>query len=313
MKDRQKKLEKRKKKQRKLEHRRKRKQKQLPTLHITLQFESRSLMFREDVKRSISRVKDIFWDSIQAEDRRACYQIGNRHVKMVNAEYAKMFNEWTSRKLTDAFYQANPQYSSYNYSFEVLSERLFHFRVQASVLQQVSTDYGIAHVVPYLHYPQNMKLGLTNHAIERLNTRLFRDMAGTCGTLLRIPLVVIPYKKNINALYFILPKMPHIDPVKKLSMIGLMGYLPMSVEGGFLIGITLLEPGFKNTPEKGMRQDAIERSRIITVEDGKLKMLYGDLQSGITTTDFVPPNPNANLLVNLERSLVKKELTIDPS
>lgn len=169
-----------------------------------------------------------------------------------------------------ALYKKFPQYDSFEYLISVEHIRHLKFDLNLGIVKKHKSPKGSMYLLPSLIYPGRNKVGLSSHAIDRIDER-FRRLWGTaekCSEQTNIylwhdPTVLIPYNNDIYGLYSF--SMTHTHP----SFL-LVGYIPIEQHDSKLIGLTYLPPGFRQTPEYGMTEKEIKDTRLISIINNKV-------------------------------------------
>lgn len=294
-------------KHRQKKKREEKKKQKIPEVKISIW--STDPKFKEDfITATIGKIDVIgsFWREIPAKWRNALINHRNRTRKLhsKDIEYFKQTSSGTLRRVVQkATTLIYPKYNQYNYSFDVMPDRrLFHYGVFLDALEVQSTPNGTAHLLPDFRYPSNKKLGLTTHAIEQMDSRLFEDVSDKQASILRAPTFIIPYKKDIYALYCALPA-TSICTFNGVSIpfYMLLGYLPIEDRGDLLIGVTHLKPGYRQTPESKIPQEDINNSRILVIVDNQIHRISDiDSDKAYTTIPYDIENPHIDLLLKIQ-------------
>lgn len=285
------------------------KRQQLPNIKIGIYADNQQ--FKDDFNNAINEasIAESFWKAVPVSWRKAVVDYRNHLIKFKRHEH-KFFRLVGSSTLCKIIQQVTtdryPRYKAYNYSIDVTSARLHNYIIYLETLKTKSTSRGLIHLLPDFRYPSNKKLGLTTHAVEQMDARLFDDVVSSQATVLRAPTFLIPYKHNIFALY----TAREADGYNTFNGIPatyymLLGYLPVEDYGELLVGITHLKPGYRQTPEQHVPEDKIINSRILVIVNNTIHRITDINKSGnYTTVPYdIDHNPNINLLLNIHKLL----------
>lgn len=230
-----------------------------------------------------------------------------KRVRKFTPKQSQMFMDSTaelvSEILQDVIARKCPKYSAFNYSIEVYSRRLLNFDIFLYSLEVKHTQYGNVYLLPDLRYPTNKKLGVSTHAIQRMDSRVLLSSCHLRSLTLRLPLVLIPYKKNIFGLYFgILDKTRRINKVITPLYL-LIGYFPIVETENLFVGKTILSPGFDGTPECGIPDDQLGNYRLLAAIDGSIyRVLPPEARrSSIRGVPYELKHPNIKMLCNMNK------------
>ena len=272
-----------------------------PNLQIELtKSESLDDITIKTILASLPKAKKLFWELLPAENKDDLARWQRQKFRVQNeSEIARQFADF----LREAIQQVNPQYG-YNYAIEVHSRRMMRFELTISVLEVQVTSNGNVHILPDLRFPANKRLGLSTHAIGRLDTRL-HDAGPRCGAILHLPLVLIPYNEMYGLYCTAVLGFGTDDPniIEPCTIYALMGYLPITIDNDLMVGITLYKPGFNKTPEQQLTADQINNRRILASYENKLYKFQGT-NTLVPLKDDELLNPNLNMLRKLDNLVI---------
>ena len=290
-----------------------RKRQRLPKINIGIC--SHNQQFKDDFASAIAikqvDIADSFWREVPTSWRKAVVDYRNRAIKLTAKDFVifrSLGSSTLCRIVQKVTVELHPRYKTFNYSFDMISTKWHNYVVFLDILETKSTPRGSIHLLPNLRYPPNKQLGLTTHAIEQMDSRIFDDVADNQSVVLRAPTFLIPYKHNIFALY----SARQADNLYTFNGIPaacymLLGYLPIEDHGELLVGITHLKPGYRQTPEQHLTKDQIANNRGLVIVNNTVHRLV-DINKNrhYTTVPYdVDCNPNINLLLNIHKLLLR--------
>lgn len=307
---------KREQKLRKKKKKEERKKQRCPKLKLYLFANPLSYALRDGVRQTTNApgcdLSKLFWKDIPQQWRRRVtaqyHKIDRMHPKDI--EY---FRNTSADSLEDILINLlclkYPKYQKLNYSLRVHSPSLMRYDVYCEALETVSTSFGTVYLLPDVLFPPNKKVGLSTHAIERMDTRLFDAIHKKHGSVLRTSMILLPYKNHISALYGLFRPAPTMMVNGyMLPYYVLMGYMPIVSYDDMIVCKTHLRPGYDQTPEKGMDDKEISKNRILAIVDNTVhrmatrKVFRADAGTSISITTEpydLSINPKVKLLLNI--------------